>query len=116
MHRKTIIPFVIAEYPDVTYEYKIIGTFDIQYTFDENWSKTEEDIMDAWLCHNCNSNFIFSKQTDQIIAGGCVNNATDWEDRHSKNGIANELFSNYFVRLHNADKMLFEMVWLSHFK
>ncbi len=109
-------PFEIITYPTVVTDHKLIGMFDVQYKFEDDWTQTEENIMDAWLCHNCTKNFIFSKESHQLIAGGCANNVTDWEYRNSVIGSPNEIYSEFFVKLYNDDRMLFEMVWLSHLK
>lgn len=114
MSIKNSIPFVIKEYPKITTDHRLIGLFDIQYTFDQDWSPLEESVMDAWLCHNCTKNFIFSKETHQLLAGGCVDNEADWEYRNSDNSVENEPYSKFFIKLYNIDRMLFEMVWLSH--
>lgn len=111
-----VLPFVIAEHPVVVTDHKLIRLFDVQYKFDQEWTQAEEDTMDAWLCHNCTKNFIFSKETHQLIAGGCANNATDWQYRHSSIGTPNNSYSEFFVKLYNDDRMLFEIVWLSHLK
>lgn len=114
MSNEKFSPFFIPEYPSITTDHRIIGLFDVQYTFDQNWSQDEEYAMDAWLCHNCTRNFIFCKETHQLIAGGCLDNAADWKYRHSEKGEANESFGKFFIKLTNDDRMLFEMVWLSH--
>lgn len=112
MHNTYIKPFKPSEYPEVTTSAKVIGLFNIQYKF-ENFTDDDEHTMDAWLCHNCTRNFIFFKETNQTIAGGHSNPLQDWEYRHSSNGEQNETMATHYIRLDNADRMLFEMVWLS---
>jgi len=111
-----VVPFEIPTYPNVITDHKVTGLFDVQYMFDSNWTQAEENAMDAWLCHNCTKNFIFCKTVHQLIAGGCMDNATDWQYRQDDDNMLNEPYSEFFVKLYNDDRMLFEMVWLSHLK
>lgn len=108
-----IQPFELGEYPYTTTDSKIIGMFDIQYEFDY-FTDEDETVMDAWLCHNCTKNFIFFKNMSQQIAGGHNDPKADWEYRQSADGEPHDILATHYIRLHTADIMLFEMVWLSH--
>jgi hypothetical protein len=93
-----------------------IGTFDKLYHFKEDWSNDEETIMAEWLCVNCTKNFIFSKLTSTILAGGASNPEDAiifWKKRKKYYHGTNIL--EYFVKLYKEDTIAFELVWLTDF-
>jgi hypothetical protein len=83
------------------------GAFDYELTMVESTAE-ETDVLCEWLSTNCTDNFIVARDSSQILAGGCSDNALSWKKRHS----ARELITEIRIRLHESDIMLFRMAWL----
>lgn len=86
------------------------GIFEYEITLFDTLSKKQEADLAEWLCYNCNDNFIFAKDIDQIIAGGCSNNLQAWQN-NSK--FLKQKIVEYRIRLYSKDVMLFRMVWVT---
>ena len=88
-----------------------LGVFDKLYHVKCDLTGEQEDQLGEWLSTNCTKNFIMSKNTSSIFAGGCTDNANAWWDRHT--GTAFNVHTEYYIKLYKPDLILFELVWLT---
>lgn len=92
-------------------KHRELGVFDKLYVIDQTLSDGQEEQLGEWLSLNCTKNFIMTKNTTQIYAGGSSDNAEGWASRHIP-GYHDER-REYMVKLYKQDILLFEMVWLT---
>ena len=88
-----------------------LGVFDKIYVIEQNLTDDEEEQLGEWLSMNCSKNFIMTKRTDTIYAGGCHDNQSGWANRHSSFYYDEQ--REYHVKLYKEDIVLFELVWLT---
>lgn len=88
-----------------------IGVFDKLYHIDVTMTDEQEIQLGEWLSINCTKNFVMSKKTNCIFAGGCADNAGAWLNRHNAGPF--DVFKEYHIKLYNSDVTLFELVWLT---
>ena len=92
-------------------KHRDLGMFDKLYVIEQNLTDDEEEQLGEWLSMNCSKNFIMTKQTSKIYAGGYHDNIAGWASRHIVG--YNEEQRDYQVKLYQEDVVLFEMVWLT---
>ena len=88
-----------------------LGVFDKIYVIEQTLTDDEEEQLGEWLSMNCSKNFIMTKQTNKIYAGGCHDNLSGWASRNII-GFRDEQ-RDYHIKLYQQDVVLFEMVWLT---
>jgi hypothetical protein len=88
-----------------------IGVFDKLYHIEDDLTDEQEIQLGEWLSTNCTRNFIMSKKTNSIFAGGCANNESAWLNRHNAGPF--DVIREYYIKLYNSDVTLFELVWLT---
>jgi hypothetical protein len=93
-----------------------IGAFDKLYHFHDLWTPHQEYALAEWLSLNCTANFIFVKLQIGVLAGGTENNSSYWSAIKTKKWNSTPLtLDDYFLKLYEADVIMFEMVWLTNF-
>ena len=109
--RLTLMPLICRD-PD------LLGAFHVEYHIHEAWDQSDEDEMGDWLCDNCASNYIFTKDTSHIIGGGCYPTKGRWQrykkTRHRKDWDRLEgPTRSWRIRLEERDDALFKLRWLA---
>jgi hypothetical protein len=95
-----------------------IGVFDVAYILHNIDEDTVQSVID-WLAENCSDNFIVTKTSHRIVAGGYVDNKQAYKNGRfklkssRKNNHITDSDVSYEVRLHNFDSVMFSMVWLN---
>jgi hypothetical protein len=89
-----------------------LGVFEKIYHIEDDLTDEQEDQLGEWLSVNCINNFVMSKQTNCIFAGGCTNNLQAWTDR-TTGGPPFDVIREYYIKLYKSDVTLFELVWLT---
>lgn len=93
-------------------KHSAIGVFDKLYHVEDELTDEQEVQLGEWLSINCTKNFVMSKQTHCIFAGGCTDNLQAWTDRHTGNPPF-DVIREYHIKLYKSDITLFEFVWLT---
>lgn len=102
--------FKIVDFKAFT-KHSHLGVFDKIYVIEQCLTDDEEEQLGEWLSMNCSKNFIMTKHTNKIYAGGCHDNMSGWASRHIV-GFRDET-RDYHIKLYKEDMVLFEMVWLT---
>ena len=87
------------------------GVFDKLYHIKCSLTTDQEEAIAYWLSHNCTENFIFTKNTSVIMAGGSTNHQVAWARRKHNRSLSET--NDYYIKLYKNDLLLFEMVWLT---
>jgi hypothetical protein len=87
------------------------GVFDKLYHVKCSLTTDQEEAIAYWLSHNCTENFIFTKNTSVIMAGGSTDHQVAWKRRRYRR--REHETNDYHIKLYKTDMILFEMVWLS---
>jgi len=88
------------------------GSFDYELIL-EGISDNEIEILCDWLADNCTDNFIFLKESSELIAGGSTNNKLRWE-RRKLNGRDpfDHITVDAHIRLDRDDIAAFRLTWI----
>jgi len=95
-----------------------IGAFDIGYRFtycnEHHRQPFIQDIIE-WLSLNCTYNFIVRVTSNQLVAGGHVDNLAAWNaGRFAEDCPDRYATHDYEIRLSNYDNTAFSMRWITH--
>lgn len=86
-------------------------SWDFAYQISDILSQQEVDTLVEWLCSNCRENFIVTKKTAQIVAGGSTE---PWLTYQLSLQTEPEYFEHYYeIKLYESDRLAFELAWLT---
>lgn len=70
--------------------------------------RKEIESIGYWISHNTTNNFILKEFSCKIIAGGCVDNATAWDEKwHKDDDYSVNSLDFYELKMYEGDATMF---------